>query len=120
MRYYYDRYWGIFYADDFKSILGCGYSGHRLALNDITKQAEEGIGPLPAGTYTISEVYDDPKRGKHTLRLTPDPGTKMFGRSGFLVHGDLVIRTHEASDGCIVTSLSTRLLFNLGDEIVVL
>ena len=126
MKYFYSRYWGIFSTANPETdavstgIIGFGYSGHSANLNDIHKANIQGVGPLPAGTYIITEVYDDPKRGRHTCRLKAAIGNKMFGRDGFLIHGDTEAEAHEASDGCIIAPYWVRLTFKAGDEIDVI
>jgi hypothetical protein len=128
MKYYYDRYWGIFTSIPgeqlnqtfFPScIRGFGYSGQDQYLNNLLYQADYKTGPLPAGIYTITAINDDPHRGPHTCVLTPDPANQMFGRSGFLIHGDTANRTHTASDGCIVAPLWVRQQFEVGDVVEV-
>ncbi|MDR3392467.1 MAG: DUF2778 domain-containing protein [Sulfuriferula sp.] len=128
MKYYYSRYWGILSTGDPEvansthdvGFVGMGYSGHQDSLNDIHKQNLQGIGPLPAGLYVISKIYNDPERGRNTWVLTPDPRNKMYGRSGFLVHGDTPAQAHSASDGCIIMPYWVRCLGQVGDEIEVL
>jgi hypothetical protein len=55
-------------------------------------------GPLPIGTYRISGVTSS--KGPYTFTLVPERGTELFGRSGFLIHGDS--SSGNASTGCIV------------------
>jgi hypothetical protein len=129
MKYYYDRYWGIFSIHALDAQLdqtslpayihGFGYSGQAQYLNNLLYQADHNTGPLPAGTYTITAINDDPHRGAHTCVLTPNPANQMFGRSGFLIHGDTANRTHTASDGCIITPLWVRQQFEVGDVVEV-
>lgn len=64
------------------------------------------VGPIPVGDWTLGPCYDDPHRGKCTVRLLPKPETETFGRSGFLIHGDNI--SHTASEGCIIASLGIR------------
>jgi hypothetical protein len=129
MKYYYDRYWGIFTMnaplaqiteETFPNLVcGFGYSGQAQYLNNLLYQADHKTGPLPAGTYTITAINNDPHRGQHTCVLTPDPANQMFGRSGFLIHGDTADRTHTASDGCIIAPLWVRQQFEAGDAVEV-
>jgi hypothetical protein len=51
-------------------------------------------GPIPCGEYTVHRHESK----NNQLRLTPDPGTPMAGRAGFLIHG----RGAVGSQGCIV------------------
>jgi hypothetical protein len=65
-----------------------GYSGYGTLKNDPDMQGVSDLGPIPRGEYTIGAFVDI--RGGTTTNavpLTPDPGTEMFGRSGFFVHG---------------------------------
>jgi hypothetical protein len=128
MKYYYNRYWGSFTnanplvesTNYSAELVGYGYSGQPSFLNDIHKENLKNIGPLPAGMYTITSVYNDSKRVNHTCVLTPMPCTKLYDRYGFLIHGDTATESHDASDGCIVTPLWVRQLFKTGDVIEVL
>lgn len=69
-------------------------------------QEKHNIGPLPRGLYSISDPYDTDTHGPFVLRLTPDLGNEMFGRAGFLMHGDN--STHTASEGCIIQARAVR------------
>jgi hypothetical protein len=85
--------------------------------NDPTKQAERGIGPIPEGLWMFSAPFFHRTAGPYTLRLFPKGGTKTYGRSGFLIHGDSKGRPGAASKGCIVTSRETRMaLWESGDH----
>lgn len=86
--------------------IGTGYSGSGPYRNDPASVAIHNLGPIPAGDWRLSPSYDDPHRGKNCFRLSPDPGTNVFGRSGFLIHGDNI--THTASEGCIILGPSIR------------
>lgn len=82
--------------------MGSGYSG---AGADKNVPASQGImcrGPLPAGWYTIGEPFNSPDHGPFAMRLTPDPDNQMFGRSGFLFHGDSIEHPGCASEGCMI------------------
>ena len=60
------------------------------------------FGPLPTGKYTIGPAYEDPQRGRYTMRLQPDPANDMHGRIGFMIHADSIASPGSASEGCIV------------------
>jgi len=85
-----------------------GYSGHGPGLNNPSQQGTKyypGVpgsygGPIPVGTYGIGPPTT--LIGPVTIPLTPLPGTKMFGRNGFYIHGDNSARNNSASEGCIV------------------
>jgi hypothetical protein len=42
------------------------------------------------------------------MELQPAPTNQMFGRSGFLMHGDSVKLPDTASHGCIIMARATR------------
>ena len=85
-----------------------GYSGHGEGLNNPAMQDIKGVGPIPKGTYTIGEAFHHPTKGPCVMRLTPHPDNEMFGRDGFLLHGDNFALNHTASDGCIIQGLDAR------------
>ena len=88
------------------ALWGVGYAGKGDGVNNHAKQQERGVGPLPVGLYTMGVAYDDPKKGPCVIPLTPDPANQMFGRSGFLIHGDN--KDHTASRGCIIAGPVVR------------
>lgn len=88
-------------------LVGTGYAGTGAGRNNPDMQDAPDIGPLPCGDYVIGSAYDHPKLGPLTMNLTPEPGTEMFGRDDFRIHGDNV--EHDASEGCIVQFQPTRL-----------
>jgi hypothetical protein len=68
------------------------------------------VGPIPVGLYQIGAPQDTPEHGPYVLRLIPDAGNTMWGRAGFLIHGDEVahIGEHLASRGCVILHRATR------------
>jgi len=102
------------------SQLTVGYSGNWDGVrppggsNDHrNKPAEQSIkskGPIPVGQYTIGVAFNDPGgKGPLVMALAPDPGNQMFGRDGFLIHGDRAPpRSGTASDGCIILDHDSR------------
>jgi hypothetical protein len=89
----------------------CGYSGFEDGKNNPGMQGEPGRGPIPRGHYTVGLaqfVNADGPHGPFVLPLTPDPANEMFGRSGFLIHGDSIAHAGCASHGCIVLPRPTR------------
>ncbi|WP_414655860.1 tlde1 domain-containing protein [Frateuria sp.] len=85
--------------------------------------AQPGVGPLPQGTYTIGPIQDNVTNSGHRLlqsmRLTPSPFNEMFGRGGFLIHGDNSRANHSASEGCIVLKPSIRsIIGHSGDNVL--
>ena len=74
-------------------------------------QQVRDVGPLPEGTYTIGEPYDDNRKkglGKYVLPLTPDGNNDMFGRTDFRIHGDNRFKNNSASKGCIILNREKR------------
>jgi hypothetical protein len=82
--------------------IGTGYSGNGMGLNNPTQQNDPDVGPIPQGTYTIGAAFTDPEKGPIVMHLVPAPGNQMFGRDGFLIHGDNQAMNHTASHGCII------------------
>ena len=102
------------------NVVAHGYSGAGDGKNDPDKQDEPDIGPIPQGIYTIGAPQFVNTRGPHgpfVLPLTPDPGDEMFGRSGFLMHGDSIEHPGTASKGCIIMPKPIREnVWNSGDH----
>lgn len=87
---------------------GC-YSGFGPAKNDAKRIQEAGLGPIPTGAYLIgAEELDVDKHGPVALHLIPQTGTEVFGRSGFMVHGDSKNHPGAASHGCIIAPKAVR------------
>ncbi|PVB76052.1 DUF2778 domain-containing protein [Salmonella enterica subsp. enterica serovar Legon] len=84
------------------------YAGAPGYKNDPSQQCVSDHGPLPRGTYTISEPFYHPHAKAWTLRLTPSSTNNMCGRGGFLIHGDSLAHPGAASNGCIVATLTER------------
>ena len=90
--------------------LGSGYSGKGAGVNNPSMENVPGApgkpvaGPLPEGKYTMGKEQTNTTGSGHKLansmRLTPDAGNNMHGRSGFLMHGGSWNLT--SSEGCIV------------------
>lgn len=89
-------------------VAGVGYSGFDSGKNNPTLQNVENTGPIPQGVYRIGHPYDSNEHGPFVLPLTPDSANEMWGRGGFLIHGDSVQRPGLASKGCIIQGRITR------------
>src|ERR1035438_3981863 len=96
-------------------VLGIGCSGgdcglDPYAVNNPGFQFVHNVGPIPVGIYTINPPQDTVTHGPFVLPLTPSPANLMWGRSGFLCHGDSVILPGKraASDGCIILPRNVR------------
>jgi hypothetical protein len=96
--------------------IAVGYSGHGDGCNNPDLQAVPNVGPIPAGRYTIGPAFHHPLCGPVSMRLTPAPDDEMFGRSGFLIHGDNAALNHTASDGCIVLDHPRRVMIAASDD----
>lgn len=92
--------------------IGNGYAGNGNGINNPAMQNVPDTGPLPQDAYTI-EPQQNNTTGSGTslpgsMRLTPDPGNSMYGRSGFLIHGDSNQGNRSASEGCIILNRNIR------------
>ena len=86
-----------------------GYSGRQPdGKNQPNKQSEHNIGPIPVGSYRIGPPIDTMTHGPFVMPLSPDPDNQMFGRDGFLIHGDSVVHPGTASEGCIILARDVR------------
>jgi hypothetical protein len=90
--------------------LGICYSGRGAGLNNPALQNAKDVGPIPQGWYTIRGFFDDPGgKGPIVAHLIPDEENAMYGRGGFMIHGDNAQANHTASEGCIIASHTIRL-----------
>jgi hypothetical protein len=87
---------------------GDGMAESGEGKNDPAAQMLRNVGPLPVGRYTIGPPMQHPTAGAFTMRLQPDAGNEMWGRDGFLIHGDRSDIPGAASHGCIVLSRAVR------------
>lgn len=95
-----------------------GYSGRGVYRDDPGSTKEVAKGPIPVGLYRCEKAVNHPTLGPAAIRL--DPGlTPMFGRSGFLIHGDNARGDYSASSGCIIVGREVRDLFRPGDRLIV-
>ena len=95
----------------FTSNMGTGYSGTGAGRDNPAMQSVPFIGPLPQGHYSIGSPFNYVGgTGPYSMRLTPFSSNDMFGRNGFLIHGNNA--SNDASHGCIVCPLSTRKAIN--------
>lgn len=84
------------------------YSGAGDGKNDPAMQGVHNRGPIPQGIYMICPPENTETHGPYVLPLIPDPQNLMFGRAGFLIHGDSVQHPGQASEGCIIASRVAR------------
>jgi hypothetical protein len=53
------------------------------------------------------------------VRLTPIKGANVYGRTGFVMHGESAGHSGEASNGCIIVKLDTWWrIWNSNDYII--
>jgi len=83
-----------------------GYAGAPACRNNPAMEHVRNCGPLPRGTYTMEDAGRYITRA--AIRLRPSPENEMYGRSGFLIHGDSRNNPGTASKGCIILRLDIR------------
>jgi RHS repeat-associated protein len=94
-----------------------GYSGNGQGLNNPAAQNQPNVGPLPQGSYTVGGTTN--RRGPNTRPLIPSPSNNMYGRAGFLLHGDNAALNNTASEGCIIIPPQCRTAVPVGEAVVV-
>jgi hypothetical protein len=94
--------------DDTGAIVAIGYSGDPSHKNDPQAVSLHNQGPIPPGRYEINPPVETVTHGPYVLPLAPDVGNVMFGRSGFLMHGDSVVAPGTASEGCVIMPRTIR------------
>jgi hypothetical protein len=90
------------------AVIAHGYSGAPEGKNDPSKQNIANVGPIPRGVYSIAEPHNSAKHGPFCLSLVPHERNEMFGRRGFLMHGDSKEHPGAASEGCVIMPFSVR------------
>jgi len=90
--------------------VGTGYSGHGDGRGNPKLAATPMVGPIPPGKYRIGPAYDDPHLGPCVMHLDPLPGTNVFGRSLFRIHGNNA--QNDASHGCVIAPPAVRSAIN--------
>jgi lipoprotein-anchoring transpeptidase ErfK/SrfK len=109
----YDQAKGIVWLHDESSPekakrLGKGYSGHPPHVNETEAEALKARGPIPRGSYRVHRPFDHVRLGPGCMFLEPNQGN-LFGRSGFLIHGDNRYGNNSASHGCIILPRAVRI-----------
>jgi hypothetical protein len=90
------------------AVIATGYAGHEWGKNNPNAISAPGIGPIPPGTWCMTEMRDSPNTGPRTIVLEPCEGTDVKGRSAFRIHGDSAKHPGDASRGCIILNRSAR------------
>jgi type VI secretion system (T6SS) effector TldE1-like protein len=83
-------------------LMASGYSGAGVGKNNPTEENVQDAGPIPVGYYDMESPINSPIHGPFAIPLLPDANNFMFGRFGFLIHGDSLERPGDASEGCII------------------
>lgn len=99
--------------------VGTGYSGGNEGKNPEGKnnpamQNVPDIGPLPRGRYRIEAPVNSPT--PIAFPLTPASENEMYGRSGFMIHGDSLEGPGCASEGCIIQAKPVRERINASGD----
>jgi hypothetical protein len=89
-------------------LVSIGYSGCGECKNNPECQEIKNKGPIPRGMWQIIALFDSPSHGPYCLRLAPKDPASVFGRGGFLIHGDSAKFPGEASMGCIILPRKIR------------
>lgn len=84
------------------------YSGKGEGKNNPDLESVHNVGPIPEGWYTIGTPFSSSTHGPFCLPLIPDVTNEMYGRTGFLCHGDSREHPGEASEGCIIAPREIR------------
>ena len=106
------------------TFVGDGYSGDPQHTDMPSAEDLKNEGPLPEGYYEIQLITgsdgiacDYEHKKAPVMRLIPDPDNEMYGRGGFLIHGDLIGNPGAGSHGCIVMPHGAReFIANSGDN----
>lgn len=98
------------------------YSGHRAYANQPSAENLPGLGPIPRGNYTMTELLRDTHMGPVAIHLQPDDETmqriREMGREpwSFFAHADSMAHDHNASAGCLVCVEGTVGVMSLWDS----
>ncbi len=101
-------------TDNDGTFVGTCYSGRGAGRDNPAYQDAIGTGPVPQGRYHISQPFETDTLKHPVFRLLPLPETEVFGRCGFLIHGDNA--DHNASHGCIVADHNIRMCLEISGD----
>lgn len=100
-----------------------GYSGAGEGKNNPALQSVKNIGPCPRGKFRLEPIedlkgnlIDYEEKKAPVFRLVPDPDNVMYGRSGFLLHGDSIEKPGTASEGCVIEDHATRVAIAMSKD----
>jgi hypothetical protein len=103
-------------------VLATCYSGQPGSTkNNPLAQNQKGLGPIVAGVYWVGEARDSDEHGPVFIPLIPVPGSEMYGRGSFGIHGERVKPPSGwASTGCIIAPRPVREgIVERGDKLLV-
>ncbi len=89
-------------------VRGQGFAGRDPHKNNPASESLKGLGPLPRGLYSMRFIGNTDTHGPFVIGLEPLDESVMFGRSGFLIHGDSMHAPGTGSHGCICAPLVVR------------
>jgi hypothetical protein len=90
------------------NLVAQGYSGFGAGRNNTAMQDVPDVGPIPRGAYLFLFPRNTTTHGPYVLPLKADPANEMYGRSGFLCHGDSADHPGQASHGCVILPRPVR------------
>jgi hypothetical protein len=79
------------------------YSGAPGFIDNPQFECFKNLGPICEGVYDMVAMVDDPEHGPDCIILKPRFGNMMYGRDGFMWHGDSKKHPGCASLGCVVS-----------------
>jgi hypothetical protein len=89
--------------------LGYGYAGRDKGLNNPDYEMVKNTGPIPVGVWEFGIWHNSAEFGPIVCYLRPVGGQNVFGRGGFMIHGDNKKMNYSASEGCIILSRNLRI-----------
>lgn len=100
-----------------KSLSEGVYSGaYGPDQNCAKSQGKLKIGPIPEGTFNMTELIDSPTTGPNTIVLSPDAATRAYIKNvlkrdpdSFRIHGDNISKPGHGSEGCVVAPPAVRI-----------
>jgi hypothetical protein len=112
------HFYGNAYDGTYIDTTGCCSGQSGSCRNNPDCQCKVSIGPLPQGTYSLSNMMTF-KGMPYCYELYPSSSNNMCGRSGFLIHGGSC--SGNPSEGCIVIeNESTRYKIKSGATLKVI
>lgn len=114
LEFQYDQRSGCFYLADRQdglTLIGRGYSGKGVGLNEPSFEDRVAEGPIPRGLWRVASSVTHQRLGPVCFPLAyGESGEEEIphNRSGFYIHGDNSRADFSASSGCIILPRSAR------------